>query len=165
MKQFSPDSIFPENSDDQRGLKKEEGGAESLSTLKRDIRFPELSDGQRGLVETEGGAESLSALKRFPPDNIFLELSDGQRGLVVREAAALCVDDDSFFVTSSVVPDAEGCYFVAEETSFGHGFVYVLEGGGDDRNVYPKLITTDGESEVSEVGEGRVSQLVLASSI
>ena len=148
----------------------EEGGAQSLSTLNRfppDSSLPEISDGQRGLVMAEGGAESPPALDRFPPDNIFLELSNGQRGLAVTEAAALCVDDDSFFVASPVVPDAEGCYFAAEGTSFGHGFVYVLEGGDDDRNVYPKLVTMEGESEVSQAGqgEGRVSQLDLASSL
>ncbi|CAN0184627.1 unnamed protein product, partial [Laminaria digitata] len=80
-------------------------------------------------------------------DNIFPEFSDDQRGLMGAEAAALCVDGDSFFVSSPVVPDAEGCYEAVEGTSFGQGFLYALGGGGDDRNVYPKLITTEGESE------------------
>lgn len=115
------------------------------------------------MAEGEGG--SLSAIKRFPPDSSsFPDFSDGQRGLFVAdEVTALCSDGNSFFVTSSVVPDAEGCYVAAQGTSFGQGFVYVLEGGGDDRNVYPKLITTDGESEVGGwvVGGWVLSQLVV----
>ena len=97
----------------------------------------------------EGEAAPLSTIKRSPPNSIFPELSDGQRSLIVAEAAASCVDGDSFVVTSSVVPDAEGCYVAAEGTSFGQGFIYALGDGGDNRNVYPKLITIDGESEVS----------------
>lgn len=59
-----------------------------------------------------------------------------------------CNDGDSFTVTSGALPIADGCYIAVVGTNFGEGFFYSTD-EEDKRQIYPKLITRDGESKVS----------------
>ena len=129
--------------------------ADVIFSEKNDIASPDFL----------GGSFSEFSDKNFPENSDLKKLSENsdrkgipvfsggeqKRGLLsaAEAAAASCPNGHSFFVTSSALPDSEGCYVAVEGTSFGEGFVYDLSDGLQDRNIYPKVITTEGESEVS----------------
>lgn len=115
---------------------------------------PLLENVDNVIVDVDAGLQRQQEIaSRIPADGDADSGAGAEAALIRRgdftSLRGQCNDGDSFTVTSLALPIADGCYSAVVGTNFGEGFLYSTDEQDDERLIYPKLITRDGESKVS----------------